>query len=56
MTDTGQGSAPDAPFEHRNTEGVVEKTCKLLSALALMVLLVVVGRRHRHALGLQLFL
>jgi len=43
MTDTGQGSAPDAPFEHRNTEGVVEKTCKLLSALALMVLLVVVG-------------
>ena len=43
MTDTWQGSAPDAPFEHRNTEGVVEKTCKLLAALALMVLLVVVG-------------
>ena len=40
MTDTGQGSADDPPLERGHSEGVVEKTCKLLSALALMVLLV----------------
>lgn len=43
MTDTGQSSAQDAPFDRANSEGVVERACKLLSALALMVLLVVVG-------------
>ena len=43
MTDKAQGPADDPPFDRTNSEGVVEKTCKLLSALALMVLLVVVG-------------
>lgn len=43
MTDTGQGAADGPPLDRSNSEGVVEKTCKYLSALALMVLLVVVG-------------
>lgn len=43
MTDTGHGSALDPPLERGRSEGIVEKTCKLLSALALVVLLVVVG-------------
>ena len=43
MTDTGQGAADEPPLDRSNSEGVVEKACKLLAALALMVLLVVVG-------------
>ena len=43
MTDTGHGAADGPPLDRTNSEGVVEKTCKYLSALALMVLLVVVG-------------
>jgi TRAP-type C4-dicarboxylate transport system permease small subunit len=43
MTDTEQGGAEEPPLERANTEGVVEKACKYLSALALMVMLAVVG-------------
>ena len=43
IVDTGQGAADEPPLDRTNSEGVVEKTCKYLSALALMVLLVVVG-------------
>ena len=43
MTDTGQGAADEQPLDRTNSESLVEKTCKYLSALALMVLLVVVG-------------
>jgi len=43
MTDTGPGSAHDPPPERGHAEGVVEKTCMLMSALALVVLLVLVG-------------
>ena len=43
MVDTGHGAADEPPLDRTNSEGVVEKTCKYLSALALMVLLVVVG-------------
>jgi TRAP-type C4-dicarboxylate transport system permease small subunit len=43
MTDTGQGAADEPPLDRTNSEGVVEKACKYLSALALMVMLVVVG-------------
>src|SRR5262245_1970208 len=42
MTDTG-GAADEPPLDRTNSEGVVERACKYLSALALMVLLVVVG-------------
>jgi TRAP-type C4-dicarboxylate transport system permease small subunit len=43
MTDIGQGATQGKPFEGEGSEGIVEKTCKLMGALALMVLLVVVG-------------
>jgi TRAP-type C4-dicarboxylate transport system permease small subunit len=43
MTDTGQGAADEPPLDRTNAEGVVERACKYLSALALMVLVVVVG-------------
>ena len=43
MTDTGQGAADEPPLDRTNSEGVVERACKYLSAIALMVLLVVVG-------------
>jgi TRAP-type transport system small permease protein len=43
MADTGGGSALGPAVERGNAEGVVEKTCKVLSALALMVLLGVVA-------------
>jgi TRAP-type C4-dicarboxylate transport system permease small subunit len=42
MTQTGQASA-DAPLGRGHTEGVIEKACKLASALALVVLLLAVG-------------
>ena len=43
MVDSSHGAADHPPLDRTNSEGVVEKTCKYLSALALMVLLVVVG-------------
>src|SRR5437868_5940006 len=43
MADTGHGAADEPPLDRTNSESVVEKTCKYLSALALMVMLVVVG-------------
>ena len=43
MTDIGQGSTQARRSSVSRAEGIVEKTCKLMSALALMVLLVVVG-------------
>ena len=42
MTNTGPSSA-NSPLERGHSEGIVEKACKVMSALALMVLLVVVG-------------
>jgi TRAP-type C4-dicarboxylate transport system permease small subunit len=43
MAETGERSAGDTARHRANGEGMVETTCKLLSALALMVLLVVVA-------------
>jgi TRAP-type C4-dicarboxylate transport system permease small subunit len=43
MADTGGGSAGGPTRERANAEGVVETACKLLSALALVVLLLVVA-------------
>jgi TRAP-type C4-dicarboxylate transport system permease small subunit len=43
MMDTGQGAADEPALDRTNSEGVVEKTCKYLSAVALMVLMLVVG-------------
>jgi TRAP-type C4-dicarboxylate transport system permease small subunit len=43
MAETGGGGAGEGARERGNGEGVVETTCKLLSAVALMVLLAVVG-------------
>jgi TRAP-type C4-dicarboxylate transport system permease small subunit len=43
MADTRHGAADEPPLDRSNPEGVVERTCKYLSALALMVMLVVVG-------------
>ncbi len=43
MTDSGPGSAADPPRQRGHAEGIVEKTCMLLSGLALVVLLVLVG-------------
>jgi TRAP-type transport system small permease protein len=43
MTQTGQASPEQAPLGRGHTEGVIEKACKLASALALVVLLLAVG-------------
>ena len=43
MAEAGPSSAHHPTPDERNSEGVVETTCKLLSALALMVLLAVVA-------------
>jgi TRAP-type C4-dicarboxylate transport system permease small subunit len=43
MPDAGHGAADEPPLDRTNSEGVVEKACKYLSALALMVMLAVVG-------------
>jgi TRAP-type C4-dicarboxylate transport system permease small subunit len=43
MRESGHGSPQDPPSERDNSEGAIELACKLLSALALMVLLTVVG-------------
>ena len=43
MSGDGPGSAHNTTPDDRNAEGVVETACKLMSALALMVLLVVVA-------------
>jgi TRAP-type C4-dicarboxylate transport system permease small subunit len=43
ISDTGHGAADEPPLDRTNSEGVVERACKYLSALALMVLLLVVG-------------
>jgi len=43
MADTGGGSAGGPTRKRANAEGVVETACKLLSALALVVLLLVVA-------------
>jgi TRAP-type C4-dicarboxylate transport system permease small subunit len=43
MTETGRGWADEPPGETAHAAGVVEKTCALLSGLALVALLVLVG-------------
>jgi TRAP-type C4-dicarboxylate transport system permease small subunit len=43
MPDAGHGAADEPPLDRTNSEGVVERACKYLSALALMVMLAVVG-------------
>jgi TRAP-type C4-dicarboxylate transport system permease small subunit len=43
MTETGGGPAQEPGRDRSNPEGVIEVACKLLSALALVVLLVVVA-------------
>jgi TRAP-type C4-dicarboxylate transport system permease small subunit len=43
MADVGHEATDEPPLDRTNSEGVVERTCKYLSALALMVMLVVIG-------------
>ncbi|HEU4378176.1 MAG TPA: TRAP transporter small permease [Hyphomicrobiaceae bacterium] len=43
MADIGHGATDEPPLDRTNSESVVERTCKYLSALALMVMLVVIG-------------
>jgi TRAP-type transport system small permease protein len=43
MAETGRGWADEPPGEARHAAGIVEKTCMLLSGLALVALLLLVG-------------